>query len=186
LSTAVANALAARTADTATANLGPLQNLSELVGKWNAAAACAPGFAYAPTIPSPNTSNSAIDLPSANYKDGKSSYAGFSGATSVSATAKELTSVYGAAANFGSAALQASASQVQRFREAPIRALAGVGQTRVWNLMIDVVAQTGRYPQSATALDTFVVEGEQRYWVHVAIDRLTGQVVDKQIEVVKE
>ena len=77
-------------------------------------------------------------------------------------------------------------SQVQRFREAPIRAFANVGQTRVWNLMIDVVAQTGRYPKSATALDQFVVEGEQRCWVHVAIDRLTGQVIDQQVEVVKE
>jgi hypothetical protein len=52
--------------------------------------------------------------------------------------------------------------------------------------MIDVVAQTGRYPQSAGTLDKYVVEGEQRYWVHVAIDRLTGEVIDKQIEVVKE
>jgi len=30
------------------------------------------------------------------------------------------------------------------------------------------------------------VEGEQYYWVHVAIDRFTGQVIDKQIEVVNE
>jgi hypothetical protein len=52
--------------------------------------------------------------------------------------------------------------------------------------MIDVVAQTGRFPQSAPAFEKFTVEGEQRYWVHVAIDRYTGQVIDKQIEVVKE
>jgi hypothetical protein len=32
----------------------------------------------------------------------------------------------------------------------------------------------------------FLVEREQRYWVHVAIDRFTGQVIDKQIEVVNE
>jgi hypothetical protein len=31
----------------------------------------------------------------------------------------------------------------------------------------------------------FVVEGEQHYWVHVAIDRFTGQVLE-QIEVVNE
>jgi hypothetical protein len=31
-----------------------------------------------------------------------------------------------------------------------------------------------------------VVEGERRYWLHVAIDRYTGQVVDKQLEVVNE
>jgi len=75
---------------------------------------------------------------------------------------------------------------IQRFHEAVIRPLANTGQTRVWNLMIDVVAQTGRYPKSVTGLDKFLVEGEQRYWVHVAIDRFTGQVIDKQTEVVKE
>jgi len=30
------------------------------------------------------------------------------------------------------------------------------------------------------------IESEQRYWVHVAIDRFTGEVLDKQIEVVNE
>ncbi|MGC3992020.1 MAG: hypothetical protein QM796_20475 [Chthoniobacteraceae bacterium] len=56
--------------------------------------------------------------------------------------------------------------------------------------MIDVVAQTGRYPQAAmnatTPLAAFMVEGEQRYWIHVALDRFTGQVLDKQVEAVKE
>jgi hypothetical protein len=33
-------------------------------------------------------------------------------------------------------------------------------------------------------LSNFLVEGEQHYWVHVAIDRFTGQVIDKQMEVV--
>ena len=37
-----------------------------------------------------------------------------------------------------------------------------------------------------TDLKKFNVEGEQRYWVHVAIDRFTGQVIDKQVEVVNE
>jgi hypothetical protein len=35
-------------------------------------------------------------------------------------------------------------------------------------------------------LSNFIVEGEQHYWVHVALDRFTGQVIDKQIEVVNE
>jgi hypothetical protein len=35
-------------------------------------------------------------------------------------------------------------------------------------------------------LSDFIVEGEQRYWVHVAIDRFTGQVLDRQIEPVNE
>jgi hypothetical protein len=39
---------------------------------------------------------------------------------------------------------------------------------------------------NAQGLADFVVEGEQHYWVHVAIDRFTGQVIDKQIEVVNE
>ncbi len=52
--------------------------------------------------------------------------------------------------------------------------------------MIDVIAQSGKYPPGETNLAKFVVAGEQRYWVHVAIDRLTGEVIDKQIEVVKE
>ena len=77
-------------------------------------------------------------------------------------------------------------------RELVIRAFSDACQTRTWNLMIDVIAQSGRYPPTLTAnpnpadLPKFVVEGEQRYWVHVAIDRFTGEVIDKQIEVVNE
>ena len=83
-----------------------------------------------------------------------------------------------------------------------MRALSNGGQTRVWNLMFDIVAQTGRFGSQATQLvvggnggqsngsqssvDQFIVEGEQHYWVHVAIDRYTGQILDKQVEVVKE
>ena len=74
-------------------------------------------------------------------------------------------------------------------RESIARALGEADQARTWNLMIDVIAQSGRYPPTATGvadLPKFIVEGEQRYWVHVAIDRFTGQVIDKQIEVVNE
>jgi len=49
-----------------------------------------------------------------------------------------------------------------------------------------VIALSGRYPPNASNLVGSVVEGEQRYWVHVAIDRFTRQVIDKQIEVVNE
>jgi hypothetical protein len=75
---------------------------------------------------------------------------------------------------------------VTRYRESAIRALSGAGQVGTWNLMIDVIAQTGRYPQGANNFDAFMVESEKRYWVHLAIDRLTGQVIDKQIEQVNE
>jgi hypothetical protein len=71
-------------------------------------------------------------------------------------------------------------------RELIGRSLAEVTQTRTWNLMIDLIAQSGRYPSSATSLSQFVVEGEKRYWLHIAIDRWTGQVIDQQLEAVSE
>jgi len=71
-------------------------------------------------------------------------------------------------------------------RELVMRAFSDACQTRTWNLLIDVVAQSGRYPPNASSLAGFLVQGEQHYWVHVAIDRFTGQVIDKQIEVVNE
>jgi hypothetical protein len=67
-----------------------------------------------------------------------------------------------------------------------VRALAEVCQTRTWNLMIDVVAQSGRYPSIAAGLADFVVQGEKRYWLHFAIDRFTGEVIDQQLEEVFE
>jgi hypothetical protein len=66
------------------------------------------------------------------------------------------------------------------------RALAEVCQTRVWNLMIDVIAQSGRYPPGTAALAQFVVEGEKRYWLHIALDRDGGTVLGSQLEEVIE
>jgi hypothetical protein len=45
--------------------------------------------------------------------------------------------------------------------------------------MIDVIAQTGRYAPGATQLvdpndptkTQFIVEGEKRYWLHIALGR---------------
>jgi hypothetical protein len=71
-------------------------------------------------------------------------------------------------------------------QETVARVLADVSQTRTWGLLIDVIAQSGRYPPSATSLSNFVVEGEKRYWLHVAIDRFTGEVIDQQLEEVFE
>jgi hypothetical protein len=109
---------------------------------------------------------------------GTNNYAvGYTGASS------DLTGLYGNA--FGTTTAT-QMKNIDRLREAAIRPLAAVGNTRVWNLLIDVIAQTGRYPTGTSNPASFVVEGEQRYWVHVAIDRFTGQVLDKQVEVVKE
>lgn len=72
-------------------------------------------------------------------------------------------------------------------RESIARAFGETVQTRTWNLLIDMIAQTGHYKPNATSLQNdFVVEGEEHYWVHIAIDRFTGQVIDKQIEKVSE
>lgn len=121
-------------------------------------------------VPNPGAIGSATDVyqftepvTKVNY-----TYAGFSAALD--------SSVYGSA----------TAATIQRLREAAIRPLASVGQVRVWNLMVDVVAQVGRYPASATSMDQFTVEGEARFWVHLAIDRMTGEVIDKQVELVTE
>ena len=83
-------------------------------------------------------------------------------------------------------ATDTNSPRIPRFRESTMRALVDVGTTRTWTLLIDLVAQTGRYPKSAAGLSDFMVEGEKRYWLHVSIDRMTGQVVDRQVELVNE
>jgi hypothetical protein len=74
----------------------------------------------------------------------------------------------------------------EEVRETIARALAEVTQTRTWNLFIDVIAQTGRYAPNANSLSDFVVQGEKRYWLHVAIDRFDGTIIDQQLEAVYE
>jgi hypothetical protein len=71
-------------------------------------------------------------------------------------------------------------------REVLARALADIVNARTWNLMIDVIAQSGRYTATSKSLNDFTVEGERRYWIHIAIDRYTGQVVASQVEPVSE
>jgi Tfp pilus assembly protein PilV len=72
------------------------------------------------------------------------------------------------------------------YGEAPVRTLASVTTTRAWNFLIDVVAQSGRLAANAGGLQDFLVEGERRYWLHVAIDRHTGEILDQQLEPVLE
>ena len=70
--------------------------------------------------------------------------------------------------------------------EAPIRALAGATNTRTWNLLIDIIAQSGQMSPTAATLNDFIVQGERRYWLHIAIDRYTGKIIDQQLEPVYE
>jgi hypothetical protein len=230
--------LVARTTDTTNlANgTGPLQNVSELVGKFVQKTpilkvSALTGWGSSASGSSPITLSS---LTSNTFYDGKLSYAGFSGGVWDTANHCPYPDLYsngtlitsisgGGVENFSSSTQAPTATSVpediyaaymnaattdttiadggtyskhngpeetiayvQRFREAPIRTLAAAGTTRVWNLIIDVIAQSGRFPSNTTSLTKFDVEGERRYWVHVAIDRYTGKVLDEQIEEVKE
>ncbi len=99
----------------------------------------------------------------------------------------DLTTKFIGTSSFsGTAGFSPDEQMVKPQREATARALADIGETRTWNLMIDLVAQVGKYPATATGLDQFVVEGERHYWLHIAIDRFTGKVVDQQLEVVTQ
>lgn len=58
------------------------------------------------------------------------------------------------------------------------RTLADAGQTRTWNLLADIVAQSGRW----TPQGRFVVEGEKSVWNSLAIDRPQAKIIDQQSE----
>lgn len=76
-------------------------------------------------------------------------------------------------------------SAIKARRESVVRALADAGQTRTWNVLADVIAQSGRFVQG-TAEENFLVESEQRVWLSAAIDRYLGRVVAERMEVVNE
>lgn len=73
------------------------------------------------------------------------------------------------------------------------RAVSSSLDTRNWQMLIDVVAQSGKIsPQSTSLADEnnvlqgFVVEGQKRFYVYLTLDRITGEIIDKYIEVVYE
>ncbi|MFA7345907.1 MAG: hypothetical protein WC003_16530 [Terrimicrobiaceae bacterium] len=138
-------------------NKGPLRNRSELVGKFVYQVSYSPGF---------NLTGGQTPV-----LDGSKSYQGFSSL---------LT------AQSGGVFSTASDASIKRRCESVLRALVDSGNTRTWNLLIDVAAQVGRYPASATDPSNFTVEGETRFWVHIAIDRFTGEVIAKLAEPVSE
>ena len=78
------------------------------------------------------------------------------------------------------------ANVLQRYREALTRAVADVGEVRIWNLFADIITQNGFCPRGHAGTDGFVVKGEVRYWVHLAIDRATGEVLEMNLEKVIE
>ncbi|HEX4085400.1 MAG TPA: hypothetical protein VHY22_10850 [Chthoniobacteraceae bacterium] len=168
-----------RTIDTTNYWHGPLANIGEIVGRY---VTTLPGTTGTASFNDPYTYIEPAFPPGQQYPPWPSAtpiiYSGLSGALSSSGTNGTMTSTL-----FVS---NSNTALIQRGRESAIRPLVDCGQTRVWNLMIDVVAQSGRYPQGAGDLTKFQVEGEKRYWVHVAVDRWTGAIIDKQVEVVTE
>jgi hypothetical protein len=186
----LAQALITRTTNTTADGAGPLVNVSDLIGKFVSKQPIQPFTPVSGPILAP--------LSAGTFSDGKLSDAGFSGGAwdtgnhgpKSSSPAMDVYSAYQTSGTFSPSlthnGTRESMSYIQRFREAPIRALAAAGQTRVWNLMLDVVAQSGKFPITGASFNNFSVQAEQRYWVHLAIDRLTGEVLDKQVEVVKE
>jgi hypothetical protein len=66
-----------------------------------------------------------------------------------------------------------TAAEQEKVPEVIARALSEIGQARTWNLMIDVIAQTGKYKPNAPDLtaSNFIVEGEKRCWLHIALGR---------------
>jgi hypothetical protein len=92
-------------------------------------------------------------------------------------------------ARLAGAVTNAPFSADEERNETIARALSEVTQTRTWNLLIDVVAQSGRYGPGVSAaadLSKFIVRAEKRYWLHIAIDRFTGDVIEQQLEAVYE
>jgi len=140
-------------------NKGPLRNRAELIGK----------FVSQVVYTKPTISLTGGQTP---ILDGSKTYSGYSSL---------LTSP-------GVFASSTDAS-IERRRECVLRALADSGNVRTWNLLIDVVAQTGRFaPTAKTPADIakFIVNGECRYWVHVAIDRYTGAIISESFEPVED
>jgi hypothetical protein len=150
-----------------TTSYGPLMSRADLVGTWSG-----------PSIPT-GASGSSTALSAAatadtinpdNFYTGFSHDIGFANLLTGATTSITGTTI----------------ALIPRQREAAMRALVDSGTTRTWNVLIDLVAQSGRFAPNATSLNNFVVEGEKHYWLHVAIDRFTGKVIDSQLEVVKE
>jgi hypothetical protein len=110
-------------------------------------------------------------------KEGTSNYVGQTAATNAAQAIVNTTSTQPALTRADVARLAGVAGgqigSSEEEKETIARALAEVGQTRAWNLLIDVIAQTGKYQPNAPDLtgSNFVVEGEKRYWLHIALGR---------------
>lgn len=78
--------------------------------------------------------------------------------------------------------LTSNATLAKPSREAALRSLADSFDFGSWRLFGDIVAQTGRFAPNATTADRFIVEGEERIWLSVVIERRTGRILHRHRE----
>lgn len=71
-------------------------------------------------------------------------------------------------------------------RQNVLRALVDPTTTRTWSFLIDLIVQDGQFSGTDTTGRGFTVRGEKRLWVHVSLDRFTGDVVAQRVEEVHE
>jgi hypothetical protein len=127
-------------------------------------------------------------------RDGTSSYVSGATATTAAQTIVTTTSAQPALSRADvtrlAEAVGTGIGTTEEEKETISRALAELGQTRTWNLLIDLIAQTGHYGPNAQNLTDFIPEGEKRYWLHIALGRdlINGQVdvLGTQVEEVIE
>ena len=151
--------------------LGPLSNVSELAGKL-----------FGKDIPT-DTFNMRTDPVYTSIVYQTASEPTRNPDMAPGQTRGKLTWHYtGVSADMESVFLTTKDRKNLRMRESVIRALADGGQTRVWNIMLDLVVQTGKLKPKATTLAQFNKDAERRVWVFFAIDRLTGEILDYQVE----
>jgi hypothetical protein len=78
--------------------------------------------------------------------------------------------------------LAATNRPIKASREAIAKALTDAGTTRSWNLLIDIIAQSGQ----VTPAGVFLPQGESRIWNSVAMDRFSAEVLEQFNETVPE
>ena len=66
------------------------------------------------------------------------------------------------------------------------RALSDGTTVRSWTFTLDLIVQSGQLASEATSLEAFHASAERHFWIHFAIDRITGRLLDVQWETVKQ
>jgi len=95
----------------------------------------------------------------------------------------DATAYAGFADKLGSLLSTSEDKAVKQRRETVLRAMADAGSVRTWNVLIDVVAQSGVASPDG---EKFFPVGERRIWASTAIDRFTAKIIGRQWENLNE